>query len=172
MRSPNYLRIICDDIKAHVSEVLLEWEQLVRQQPWYSLPPDHRIDSLPDVIVGLVDASLCSPEDPEAHRQKVSAAANHGTHRREQGIPDHLILTEYHLLRQAIWRYLTRHHPPSDTTREAIMRIDAAISLGTNASMWGYHRPEIEALGKWEEGMERIAASSPFLQSNHRGSSP
>lgn len=160
------MEIICEDIKGNVSEVLAEWEQLVREEPWYSLPAEHRIDSLPDVIVGLAEASLCSPQDRESHRQKIDAALEHGAHRRGQGIPEHLILTEYHLLRQAIWRYVTRRFGSSDRTTQAIMRIDTAISVASNASMWGYHRPEIEALGKWEEGMERIVSTSPLLQNS------
>lgn len=166
LRESPFMREICEDIKSNVSEVLLEWEHLVREQPWFSLPPDHRIDSLPDVIVGLVEASLCTPQDEDAHRKKILAAAEHGTHRREQGIPEHLILTEYHLLRQAIWNYLTAKFGSSNRTTEAIMRIDTAISLATNASMWGYHRQEIEGMGKWKEAMERIVASSPFLHSS------
>jgi hypothetical protein len=158
------MKAICEDIKSHVSEVLVEWEQRVRDEPWYSLPPGHRIDSLPDVIVGLVEASLCQPADKASHRQKVEAAAEHGQHRRKQGIPEHLILTEYHLLRQALWYYLTRKFGSSDRTTEAIMRIDMAITLATNASMWGYHQQEIQALGKWEEGIERMTRSCPFLQ--------
>lgn len=154
----------CDDIKAHVPEVLQEWERLVREQPWYSLPPEHRIDSLPDVVVGLVEASLCDPEDEESHWQNVVAAAEHGTFRREQGVPEHLILTEYHLLRLAIWRYLTGKFGSSDRTATAIMQIDTAITLATNASMWGYHRREIEAMGKWEEGMRRLVDCSPLLR--------
>ncbi|MDP9349533.1 MAG: hypothetical protein M3P24_10405 [Gemmatimonadota bacterium] len=158
------MRALGEDIKEHVSEVLVEWERLLRQQPWYSLPADHRINSLPDVIVGIVDASLCTPTEVESHRRKVQAAAEHGSHRRQQGIPESLILTEYHLLRQAIWRYLLTKYGSSDRMVDAIMRIDSAITLATNASMWGYHRPEIEALGKWEAGMEKMVQSSSFLQ--------
>ena len=156
------MREICEDIKSHVPEVVTEWEWRVREQPWYSLPAEHRIDNLPDVIVGLVDASLCDPADEQSHRQKIEAAAKHGQHRREQGIPEHLILSEYHLLRQAIWYYLTRKFGHTNRTATALTRIDTAITLATNASMWGCHRAEIEALGKWEEGIERIVASSPF----------
>jgi len=160
---------ICEDIKRHVPDVLLEWERRVREQPWYSLPAGHRIANLPDVIVGLVEASLCSPADEEAHRRKVEAAAEHGEHRRRQGIPEHLILTEYHLLRSAIWYYLVGKFGSSARTTEAIMRIDTAITLATNASMWGYHREEIEAMGKWEEGVERMISSSPLLARTRPG---
>lgn len=158
------MRALGEDLKAHVPEVLVEWERLVREQPWYSLPADHRTNHLPEVIVGIVDAALCNPAALETHQRKAQAAAEHGFHRRQQDIPESLILTEYHLLRQAIWKYLLTTHGSSDRTVEAIMRIDSAITLATNASMWGYHRPEIEALGKWDEGMKRIVHSSAFLQ--------
>jgi hypothetical protein len=154
---------ICDAIKRNTDEIIAEWEVLVREQPWFSLPAEHRIDHLPDVIIGLVESSLCNPVDPRAHRQNVEAACTHGVSRREQGIPEHLMFTEYHLIRQAIWYFLQRNFPPTDELSDAILRIDGAISLATNASMWGYHRAEIEALGKWDEGIERIITSSPFL---------
>lgn len=158
------MRAICDDLKRGIPEVLAEWDSMVGEEPWFSLSRDHRIDSLPDVVLGLVEASLCDPPSEDAHRQKVAAAAEHGSHRRQQGIPEHLILTEYHLLRNAIWRYITAKFGPSDRSTEAIMRIDTAISIATNASMWGYHRREIEELGRWDEGMERLASRSPFLE--------
>jgi hypothetical protein len=44
------------------------------------------------------------------------------------------------------------------------MQIDTAITLATNASLWGYHRQEIEGMGKWQEGMERLIESSPLLR--------
>jgi hypothetical protein len=158
------MKEICAHIKGNVAQVLVEWEQLVKEEPWFSLPPEHRIDSLPDVIVGLVEAALCDPVDHRAHKLNIDAACQHGSHRRKQQIPEHLIFTEYHLLRQAIWRFLTSQLRPSDRITQAMLRIDSALTLATNASMWGYYREEIEALGKWEEGMARIAASSPFLQ--------
>lgn len=157
------MRAICEDIKSHVPEILADWERLVQEEPWYSLPREHRINSLPAVITGLVEASLCAPAEKEAHRAKVAAACEHGVSRREQGIPEHLISTEYHLLRRAIWHYLLRKFGPSDRVAGAIMRIDMAITAATNASMWGYYRKEVEAQGKWEEVFDRIVASSPFL---------
>lgn len=93
-----------------------------------------------------------------------AAPRRRGEHRREQGIPDHLILTEYHLLRQAIWNYLSTRFEASDQITEEIMRIDTAISTVTNASMWGYFRPEVEAQAKWEEAFERLVESSPLLR--------
>ena len=157
------MREICEDIKENVHAVIAEWERLVREQPWYLLPAEHRVNNLPAVVVGLVEASLCRPVAEDAHRMNVTAAVEHGESRRAQRIPEHLMFTEYHLLRQAIWYYLERKFGSSDRVTSAIMRIDTAITLATNASMWGYFRAEIEAQGKWEEGVERIVRSSPFL---------
>jgi hypothetical protein len=153
---------LCADIRTNAAEVLAEWERLVREQPWYSLPPDRRIGNLQEVLIGLVEASLCEPRDLAAQRAQIEAACTHGVERRTQGVPEHLIFTEYHLLRQAIWYYLVRRHGTSDRVTEAIMRIDSAMTLATNASLWGYHREEIEALGKWDEGIRRILDSSPL----------
>ena len=155
------MRSICEDIKANLDAVVGQWERLVLEEPWFSLPKDHRVDNLPRVVLSLVEAALCSPDDASAHRQKVLEAAEHGSHRREQGIPESLLFTEFHLLRQALWYYLIEQHGPSDRVVQAIMRIDAGITTVTNASMWGYYRTEVEAMGKWEESIERLVSSGP-----------
>jgi hypothetical protein len=157
------MRAICEDIKSNVPEVMAEWERRVKSQPWFILPREERAGTLAALVAELAESALCSPPDVEAHRRAVDAAAEHGEHRRRQGIPDATLFTEYHLLRQAIWSYLAAKHPPSAYLVDAISRIDTAITTATNASMWGYNREEIEALGKWEEGLDRITRSSPFL---------
>lgn len=157
------MREICEHIRSHRQEIMAAWEELVREEPWYSLPPEHRVNDLPEVLEGLAGAALCDPGDRAAHRRSVDAACAHGMSRRALGIPDHLMFTEYHLLRRAVWYHVTRRFGSSDATTKAIMRIDSAISVATNASMWGYNRAEIEALGKWEEGIDRIVDSSPLL---------
>lgn len=160
------MKDLCEDIKANLDAVMEEWERLVREEPWFSLPREHRFNNLPGVVTGLVEAALCAPKSEYSHRTKVMHAAEHGHNRREQGIPESLIFTEYHLLRQALWYYLIRKHGPSDRVVRAIMRIDTAISTATNASMWGYYRSEVEALGRWEESVERLVKSSPILTGN------
>lgn len=155
---------VCEHIKAHVAEVIAEWDRLVREEPWFTLPAEHRINSLPEVVVGLVEASLCDPADVESHRQKVHAAAEHGYHRRTQNLPETVIFTEYHLLRQAIWHYLDSVGTEPRKLLRAVSQIDLALTVATNASLWGYHREAIEALGKWDEGMERLVHESPFLK--------
>lgn len=155
---------ICQDLKTHVGEILRGWEERAHGEPWRSLSPEQRIDHLPSVVVGMAEASLCDPQDREAHRQKVAAAAEHGRTRRSQGIAEQVMLAEYHLLRQAIWAYLAERFGHSERTTDAILRIDSAATDATAASLWGYHRDELVALGSWDAGIERIAGLSPFLR--------
>lgn len=154
---------VCDDLKAHVPEIVQEWEGITQEEPWTSLPKAHRIDELPAVAIGLFDAALCEPADPEAHRQKVLAAVSHGEQRREHGLPDAVLLTEFYLLREAIWRYLKRTKAAA-VADHAILRIDNAIMLATRAALVGYHRGEYESRQRWPLAVDRLIAESPLLK--------
>jgi hypothetical protein len=153
----------CATIRDSADGIMEDWQRLARAQPWYCLPGTDRSGLLRDVLLGLVDAAICEPSDESAHRRKVSAAWKHGQRRRAQGVPEHLIFNEYHLLRQALWYYLITTFGPTEEITDAIMRVDVALTVATNASLWGYHKDEIDALGRWDEGMERIVQSSPLL---------
>jgi hypothetical protein len=158
------MKDICNDISEHVSDVLAEWEELVRDEPWISLPPQHRIDSLPDVIIGIVQCALCDPDDQELHRKAISHALEHGKHRRDQKISDQTMLAEYHALRQALWSYISKRFGHSEQSSRAIIRIDTGISVATKGSLWGYHNVELAAAGKWEDAVERILKTSPLTR--------
>jgi hypothetical protein len=162
------MQTLCEDLRTNVSEIVCTWQELLQKQPWFLHPKDSRNDTLPLVVIELVNAALCESASEEAHRRKVLAAAELGWLRRESDLPEHVMFTEFHVLRQAIWYYLDRKHGPSEQVSQAIFRIDAAITLAINASLWGYHRAEIEGLGKWDEGIHRIIQSSPFLQRARR----
>lgn len=153
---------LCDDPNVLVPEILAEWQGIAQEEPWLELPEQHRFNSLPDVTYGLLDVALCRTDDPAAIREKLDAAASHGWTRREQGFPQELVLTEYYLLREAIWRVLRRRWP--DEAAEAVFRVDTVLSVATRASLAGYHRAELEALGRWPAALERLVASSPLAQ--------
>ena len=138
------------------TDILERWTGLVVKEPWFSLPAERRISNLPEVIEKLVDASLLRPREREADRGAVIAGAKHGTTRRTQGIPETMIPIEFHLLRQAIWRFINDTLAPSDATYSAILSIDRSITITLNAAMWGYYREEIEAHGGWEAALERL----------------
>jgi hypothetical protein len=156
------MRQVCDYLIARSGEILVEWNALAVERPWHELPDTHRLDSLPEVITGLIEAAICSPGDRELHRQHVGAAAIHGEERRSQGFDQELLLTEYYLMREAIWRILRRHGSHARRT-EAILRIDAALNLATRASLAGYHRSEYQNAGKWPQALDELVDQSPLL---------
>ena len=162
------MKQICESIKNEADRILELWEEIARQDPWLDLPRKHRIDGLPEVVVGIAEASLCDPFDRESHRRKIVAAMEHGRERRKQGLEDALIFTEYHLLRQAMWRFIRDGFDPRRGV-EAITRIDTAITLATIASLRGYHAQELEARGNLNEAIEQLTDQSPLLTPSSAG---
>lgn len=162
------MREICESIKDRADEILEIWEEIARELPWLELPREHRIDGLPEVIAGIAEASLCEPLDREVHRQKISAAVEHGRERRKQGLDDSLLFTEYHLLRQAMWRFIRERFSPRRGI-EAITRIDTAITLATIASLRGFHGAELDARGDWAQVIEQLTNESPLLTPSDGG---
>ena len=164
---------ICDDLLAHRAEVVRIFDELASKRPWVALPQENKIDDLPELIVGLVEASLCNPFEVESHRLKIKAAIKHGRSRFEDGFPENLILEEYDLLHAAIWRYVREKFNDSERATDAMLRIDAAITLATQGSLYGYHTArseardgvsEPEAVDNLEEVVERLSRSSRLLR--------
>ena len=156
------MKDICEDLKANARKLVEKWDRRTTGEPWVSLPKDYRVDHLPDVLVGITEASLCRPLDEEAHRENMWAAVHHGSQRRKQGVAEHVLFREYHLLREVIWRYLQKRDYPD--LLQAITRVDAAISLALMASLRGFYRNELEDEGQWSETIDNLLDSSPFLR--------
>ena len=150
------MQTIAKSLEEHPKEVLGEWHKLTRQEPWLALPEIFSLNHLPEVIRGLARAALVAPGDRNALAEKVWAAAQHGQDRLEQGFAEHLIHTEYHLLRRSLWRFIQREHGQSLQHYEAIARLDAATTLATSAALLGYHRAALEKRGDWPAAVERL----------------
>jgi hypothetical protein len=155
----------CDDVHALVPEILADWDAHAAKGEWGRLPPVERETALPDLVARLLTTALCRPDDGPLFRETLAAAADHGVARRGQDFPQALLLTEYHMLREAMWRVLLRH-VPNDATR-AIFRIDRAISAATRATYIGYYRDGYEEAGRWPAALDQVASdplygASPF----------
>lgn len=140
------MSVTYEELKAHLADVLVEWHAITGEQPWLSMPADARIDHLPELIRELSDAALGNPGDPGARRRALDASVAHGQDRRLHDFPDRLLLTEYYLLREALWRYI-RRIAPFEEAGPAIMRIDSAITIASRAALYGYHARELEEVG-------------------------
>lgn len=154
---------VCRSIHQDIDEIIDRWVRAAEEEPWFTTPKEEMIDELPAVVRRLADVALLRPGDEAFHREKVRAAARHGDERREQGIPTEAIFREYHFLRVALWRYLDDRVQDDHTRLEAITRIDMAISVASRASLYGYHRPELEERGDWPERIEQLSTESNLL---------
>lgn len=146
------------DIHEHIAEVMVEWQEITRAEPWLSLPDEHRTDSLPGVVLALADVALRGAPGPAEDEELVVAGVRHGRARFEQGFPQALLFTEYHLLRSALWQYLRGRHA---NAADAMIRIDGAITIATSASLLGFHRDELEVKGKWPTVVQALIDETP-----------
>jgi CheY-like chemotaxis protein len=154
------MQAIAAKIVEHPDEVLELWEKAVNAEPWFTLPREDREGFLSEVILSLTESALLHANQEDSCRKTVVAAAAHGRGRRAQNIPETSLPIEFHLLREALWRYLMREFAPSEDLRDAIIAIDSMIPLSLNACMWGYFRDEVEAQGIWEAALDRLVGSA------------
>lgn len=142
-------------LRERADDVLARWADLVKEEPWFSLPPEHRQSNLREVLLAIADAMVAGA-DRAALRGLVLAGAQHGSNRRAQDVPEMLLPTELHLLRQALWRFLHEDLTADGATYDVMLIIDGRITLALNAGMWGYYRDEVEAHESWDAAVERL----------------
>ena len=147
---------LCTDPLAHVAGVVEAWAAAARSaEPWLSLPEAHRINGLPDVAAAVLDAALCRPMDPAAAAGNVRASAAHGEARAGQGCTTETVLTDYYLLRQAVWAYLQQQGHLAEAS--TILRVDVALTMSHRAGLLGFHRAALEAQGRWPAALDALA---------------
>ncbi len=133
---------LCRNPSEHVAEILVPWQALTTEEPWHGLAVRHRIDDIPELTLALIDAAVCASRAEHVHavERLIQAAVAHARHRREAGLPHDLLLTEYYLLREAMWRHVRGLGSALETT---IHSVDFAVSAATRASMIAFHESEM-----------------------------
>jgi hypothetical protein len=147
------------ELRDDLGPILAEWEAVSREEPWHIRPEAYGIDSLNEVVRGVLDVALGDGGDKEASERLVRAAAAHGDQRRVQGTGDEALLREYHALRASLWRYLRRAAMPASEELTAILRVDAVITVATTAALRGYHRSDMQPTPEWAAELLRYIAS-------------
>ena len=122
-------------------------------------PERYGVDSVHEVLRGVLDVALGDGGDKDASERLVRAAAAHGDQRRVQGTGDEALLREYHALRVALWRYLERAAVPASEALTAIRRVDVVITVATTAALRGYHRSGMNPNPDWATHLLRSVAS-------------
>ncbi|HEU4997182.1 MAG TPA: hypothetical protein VFT29_20335 [Gemmatimonadaceae bacterium] len=135
-------------LDANVPKIVTEFQRLTSVPPWTSLTEVEWRDHLPPLLHALFDSTVSSTVSPEAREKSVSLAAAHGEIRRKQEMSAESLLTEYYLLRNAMWNHIDKDVRTPDAV-SSIIRLDAAVSIATLASLAGYHRDEYEQVGLW-----------------------
>jgi hypothetical protein len=149
------------ELRDDLAPILAEWEAISREEPWHIHPERYGIDSLNEVVRGVLDVALGDGGDTEASERLVRAAAAHGDQRRVQAVSDDCLLREYHALRTALWRYLLRVPMPTSEALTAISRVDIAMTVATTAALRGYHRSDMKPSPDWaSELLRSVAAAS------------
>lgn len=145
-------------LERDVPELLAEWTAITAEEPWLSLPAEHRLNSIPIVVENLIRVALGGGEDRRS--LVIASGIEHGESRRSTGMPYELIMTEYYLLREAMWRRVQRVLP-AELRAPAILRIDRTITVSQRAALLGYHRRELEASGRWVNSLNSLAEELP-----------
>lgn len=150
---------IAESIAGNVPAVLERFDSVTEQDPWTHLPGDYRVNYLGEVIAMASRLALSAPDDAELCRELLRGAAHHGHTRLEHGLSDSIIFREVYLVRESIWGYIQENYPDEgETAAEAIIRIDAALSLASKASLRGYYRAAFEARGTWPQVIEQMTS--------------
>lgn len=138
-----------EDVTEFIPEILRQFNNATEQEPWIHLPADYRVIFLGELLALAVDLALAGAAGAELCRRLLHTAVRHGETRLSQGFPDSLIYQEYYLLRKAIRSHLREQNATGDLlASETIIRIDAALSLATKASLRGYHRTLLQEYGR------------------------
>lgn len=147
------------ELRDDLALVLEEWEGVSRDEPWHIHPQRYGLDALAETVRGVLDVSLGDGGDEAASERLVRAAAAHGDQRRVQAVGDDAVLREYHALRAALWRYLSRIQMPANERLTAIWRVDVVITVATTAALRGYHRSDMPSTPEWADELLRYIAS-------------
>lgn len=130
------------DAPAVVRRVLLRWDQILEQEPWWSAEHVDE-DSLAELIRVTADAALRDARTDGRARAFIDIAMKHGQDRQEGGYRDALVHHEFLLLRRALREDLREQFELTPATHAALTRLDAALSHAEIASLYGYHQHDL-----------------------------
>lgn len=138
---------VIDAAPALAAAVVQEWATAADRFNWRGIRKAIDEDHLADLVRRLGEAALARQDGASGpSRELVWTAVLHGVGRREDGFTEEMLFQEYYLLRRCMWGALKRKSPES--AAETIMRIDAEITMATNASLQGFHLENRDLIGE------------------------
>ena len=141
-----------DVLLGQIDEVIAEWRELVRLEPWSRLPAARLVDSFPEILPRIVRlAQAGASEVDEDLRTRITD--EHGFFRREDAVPLLAVAEEWVYLKRACTAVLRRRGYTEPVMASAIRRLEALIDDAIGYTLRGYYRPELDALRG--RGLER-----------------
>ena len=144
---------VFDTLARHVPEIAQEWTRLTVNETRLAAPDAPCRDELLSVLDGLL--AMARRPTRATVTALVERANADGICQRAAGVLDHSLLTEYTLLREAIWR-TARRHGAQLTELSAMLPLDLAVATASRAALVGYYREELDAKGRSADAIEKI----------------
>ncbi len=155
--SMDTLRDLHRTLSAHTRDIVDAFNTATEREPWAKFAGEDRINSLRQVIEPFIALALVDSTEVALCRSALRAAAKHGEHRRNQGLPDETIFQDLYYFRKAVCSQLERDLPLELYTH-AHARIDHLLALVASASLRGYYRGAYEARGDWPRVVDALEA--------------
>ena len=141
-----------DVLLGEIDQVIAEWRELVRLEPWSRLPAARLVDSFPEILPRIVRlAQAGASEVDEELRTRITD--EHGFFRREDAVPLLAVAEEWVYLKRACTAVLRRRGYTEPAMAGVIKRLEALIDDAIGYTLRGYYRPELDALRG--RGLER-----------------
>ena len=137
---------------AQIDGVIGEWRGMVTQEPWASIPGDHLVDALPEILPKMFRLAGSGAVKIDGHLSEIISEA-HGYFRRNDGVPLGAVAEEWNYVKRACWKVLNNAGVDESTLSSAVQRLDVLVDAAIGLTLRGYYAPELDALrGK---GLER-----------------
>jgi hypothetical protein len=137
---------------AQIDGVIGEWRVMVTQEPWASIPGDHLVDALPEILPKMFRLAGSGSVKIDGQLSEIISEA-HGYFRRSDGVPLGAVAEEWNYVKRACWKVLSNAGVDESTLSSAVQRLDILVDDAIGLTLRGYYAPELNALrGK---GLER-----------------
>lgn len=135
-----------------IDEVLGEWRDLVRAEPWSAIPPSRLVNSFPEILPRILRLARAGAMHID-EELKSCITDDHGLHRRADAVPLLAVAEEWGHLKRACGIVLRRRGIDAEGVTATLHRLEALIDDAVGYTLRGYYRPELDALRG--RGLER-----------------
>ncbi len=160
---------VFDTLARHIPDIAHEWSRLTARESRMETPDAPcRVE-----LRAVLDAMLVMARGPgrDSVTALVDRATADGVCQRAAGVPDHTLLTEYTLLREAVWRTARRVGVQLNDLG-AMLPLDLAVATASRAALVGYYRQELDEKGRRGEALEKILREVLALPLDRLGGAP